>query len=96
MSTRYNRLVKAVLTSTRNLCFEQKYKKYQNFLYENFHFLEVKFSIYLNRHVFVMTRLFRETDTFFVCLHVQSTLVISNSKGLTETLRDIRTSTYQS
>ena len=28
--------------------------------------------------------------------HIQSTLVISNSKGLTETLRDIRTSTYQS
>ena len=27
---------------------------------------------------------------------IQSTLVISNSKGLTETLRDIRTSTYQS
>ena len=27
---------------------------------------------------------------------VQSTLVISNSKGLTEILRDIRTSTYQS
>ena len=30
----------------------------------------------------------------FTC--IQSTLVISNSKGLTETLRDIRTSTYQS
>ena len=29
-------------------------------------------------------------------LKIQSTLVISNSKGLTETLRDIRTSTYQS
>ena len=29
-------------------------------------------------------------------IHVQSTLVISNSKGLSETLRDIRTSTYQS
>ena len=28
--------------------------------------------------------------------HVQSTLVISNSKGLTETLQDICTSTYQS
>ena len=28
--------------------------------------------------------------------NIQSTLVISNSKGLTETLRDIRTSTYQS
>ena len=27
--------------------------------------------------------------------HVQSTLVISNSKGLSEILRDIRTSTYQ-
>ena len=29
-------------------------------------------------------------------LEIQSTPVISNSKGLTETLRDIRTSTYQS
>ena len=30
-------------------------KKYRNFLSENFHFLVVKvFSIYLNRHVFVM------------------------------------------
>ena len=28
--------------------------------------------------------------------NIQSTLVISNTKGLTETLRDIRTSTYQS
>ena len=27
--------------------------------------------------------------------HVQSTLVISKSKGPSETLRDIRTSTYQ-
>ena len=27
---------------------------------------------------------------------IQSTLVISNSKGLSEILRDIRTSTYQS
>ena len=43
--------------STHNLCFEQKYKKYQSFFYllsENFQFLEVKFSIYLNRHDFVM------------------------------------------
>ena len=29
-------------------------------------------------------------------MQLQSTPVISNSKGLTETLRDIRTSTYQS
>ena len=40
--------------STHNLCFEQKYEKYQSFLSENFQFLKVKFSIYLNRHVFVM------------------------------------------
>ena len=44
----------SVLTSTHNLCFEQKYEKYQNFLSENFHFLVVKFSVYLNRRVFVM------------------------------------------
>ena len=32
-------------------------KKYQNFLSENFQFLEVKFSIYLHRRVFVMKKL---------------------------------------
>ena len=37
-----------------NLCSELKYEKYQSFLSENFQFLEVKFSIYLNRRVFVM------------------------------------------
>ena len=46
----------AVLTSTHNLCFEQIYEKYQNFSSENFHFLVVNFSIYLNRRVFVMIR----------------------------------------
>ena len=39
---------------THNLCFEQKYEKYQNFLFENFQFLVVKFSVYLNRRVYVM------------------------------------------
>ena len=34
--------------------FEQKCEKYLTFLSENFQFLEVKFSIYLNRRVFVM------------------------------------------
>ena len=38
------------------LCFEQKIEKYQRFLSENFHFLVVKFSIYLNRRVFVMEK----------------------------------------
>ena len=44
--------------STHNLCFEQKYEKYQNFLSENFHFL-VKFSVFLNRHVFVMNHILK-------------------------------------
>ena len=40
--------------STQNLCFEQKFENYQNFSSVNFHFLVVKISVYLNRHVFVM------------------------------------------
>ena len=49
-----SQFIEAVLTSTHNLCFEQKYEKYQNFSSENFHFLVVKFSVYLNRRVSVM------------------------------------------
>ena len=48
-------LDEAVLTSTHNLCFEQKYENYQIFLSEKLPFLVVKFSIYLNRRVFIMT-----------------------------------------
>ena len=40
--------------STHNLCFEQKYEKYQSFYLKIFIFLKVKFSIYLNRRVFVI------------------------------------------
>ena len=43
-----------VLTSAYNLCFDRKNEKYQNFLSEHFHFLVVKFSVYLHRHVCVM------------------------------------------
>ena len=57
MGTRKTRLGEAVLTSTHNLCFEQKYEKKIEFLSENFQFLVVKFSIYLNRRVFVMISL---------------------------------------
>ena len=56
MGTRLNRLGEAVLTSTHNLCFGQKYEKYQIFLSENLQFVGVKFSIYLNRRVFKMSR----------------------------------------
>ena len=41
--------------SAHNLCFEQKYEKYHSFLSESLKFLEEKFSIYLNRLVFIMS-----------------------------------------
>ena len=49
-------LGEAVLTSTHNLCFEQKYEKILGFLSKFIlvFFFQVKFSIYLNRRVFVM------------------------------------------
>ena len=49
-----NHLAEAVLTSTHNLRFEQKYENCQNVSSKSFHSLAVKFSIHLNRHVFMM------------------------------------------
>ena len=37
-----------------NLCFEQKYEKISEFLFEIFQFMVVKCSIYFNKRVFVM------------------------------------------
>ena len=68
----WNRLAEAVLTSTHNLCFEQKYEKSQ-FLSENFQFLEVKFSINLNRRVFVICMI-REQRSGGYFLHAQDYL----------------------
>ena len=65
MANRQNRLGEAVLTSTHNLCFEQKYEKYLSFLAENFQFLVVKFSIHLNRRVFVMISNQLRTGRFY-------------------------------
>ena len=36
---------------THSLCFEQKCEKCHSFFSENFQFLEVKFSVYLNRRI---------------------------------------------
>ena len=59
-------IFEAVLTSTHNLCFKQTYVKYQNFLSEKFHFLVVKFPLYLNRHVFLMFQfMFVLTSQFY-------------------------------
>ena len=54
VGTGLNHLAEAVLTCTHNLCCEQKYEKYQNFLSKTFQFFKVKFSIYLNKRIFVM------------------------------------------
>ena len=49
--------------STHNICFEQKYEKYEVFFFsENIQFLEVKFSIYLIWCVFVMMYAFLHTS----------------------------------
>ena len=62
--------------STHNLCFEQKYENFQSFLSENFQFLEVKFSNYLNRRVFIMTYFFVENDINLQILFGQMDAVI--------------------
>ena len=38
-----------ILVRTASSTFEQKFEKILEFLYENYHFLVVKFSVYLNR-----------------------------------------------
>ena len=45
-SLRHETAPEAVLTSTHNICFEQKYEKYQNLLSEKLPFLVVKCSMY--------------------------------------------------
>ena len=52
--------MEAVLTGTNSQCFEQKYEKKK--ISENFHFLVVKFSVYLNRLVFVMSSFNKNSD----------------------------------
>ena len=51
--------------STHNLCLEQKYEKISEFLSENFQILVVKFSIYLNRCVFVMQTAICKFSVYF-------------------------------
>ena len=60
--------------SNHSLCFEQKYEKVSESLSENFQFLMVEFSVYLNRRVFVMTMVRSKGVPIFrintVCLFV--------------------------
>ena len=68
-------LSEAVLTSTHNICFEQKCEKYQNFYLKIFIFLVLKFSVYLNRHVFVMITLYK-------IFHIQRELILFQGRHL--------------
>ena len=61
-------LVRTASLSTHNLCFEQEYEKYPNFvLSENFPFFVVKFSIYLNRLGFAMNTVELDTSKIRLC-----------------------------
>ena len=77
MGTHYNGLVEAVLKSTHNLCFEQEYEKISEFLSDLFLFLLVKFSIYLNRRVFVMVTIFESNFVFSIWLVFHVILYLS-------------------
>ena len=66
MGTRKNRVAEAVLTSPHNLCFEQKYEKYQSFFISKLSdFGGEIFYIYLNRRVFVMFKVYPQS--MFLC-----------------------------
>ena len=59
--------------STHNLCFEQEYEKYLNFVLKIFNFSMINFSVYLNRHVFVMIiDLGQRSDTEKFCFILSS------------------------
>ena len=53
-----NRLTEAVLTCNHDLCFEQKFEKYQNFHLKIIIFTAVIYSSILHRHVCVMYECF--------------------------------------
>ena len=55
----------------------QKYEKYRRFLSENFQFLEMNFSIYLNRRVFVMDLVMMPYNRH--CLQIYETMMLSFS-----------------
>ena len=60
MGARQNRLIEAVLTSTHNICFEQKYENTQNDSTEIIIFEAVKNRCILHGRVLVMVSIFSE------------------------------------
>ena len=56
-------------------------KNIRLFLSKNFHFLVVKFSVHLNRHVFVMIILHTLNTLHFVVFFSESHTVFTLSRG---------------
>ena len=54
-------LSEAVLMCSHDLCFEQKQEKYHNFHLKIIVFTAVKYCSILHRHVFVMSKTFRNS-----------------------------------
>ena len=70
--------VRVRTASPHNLCFEQKYENIRVFLSENFQFLEVKFSIYLNRRVFVMNVVLSDANSVAKYVHQSPRYSVTN------------------
>ena len=66
--------------SIHNQWFEQKYETYYIFLSENFRCLVVKFSVYLNRNVFVIVDKDNAKKTEALCYKYKQ-LTTCQSKG---------------
>ena len=68
ISAQKHRLWVLVRTALPIYVFNRNMKNFRVFLSEKFQFLEVKFSIYLNRRVFIMKRPWLRTTFFtYVC-----------------------------
>ena len=65
-------------------------KNIRVFLSENFQFLEVQFSMYLNRHVFIMQRLFKNT----FCKQLRPTFISERGIWSMSALRAIALAIY--
>ena len=66
-----------------NLCSKQKCEKY-NFYQKFFHFLVVKFSVYLNRHVFLMSYISMKAhvEVLFQTTSAQHIILSRNKKNM--------------
>ena len=87
MCTRWNRLGQALLTSNRNLCFEQKYENIRIFIWKISFFIFFVcvcvggggggggggFSVYLNRCIFIMANVGIKN----ICLSVKNAYLLT-------------------